>query len=299
MSENCINTKPASDSGLWWGAIAVVGFSLSLPATRLAVSELDGVVVGLGRALVAALPAALLLVAGRCPVPPRRLWARLSLTALGVVFGFPLLSACALTLVPAAHGAVIAGLLPAATAAMAAFRGGERPSLGFWLAALLGLGAVLVFALVQGTGRPQLADGLILLAVVLGGLGYAEGGALARELGGWRVICCVLVASTPFLLPIVAWRALQTGLDASPSSWAAFAYVSLVSMFLGFFAWYRALATGGIARIGQLQLAQPVLTMLWSVILLNERVTMGMALAAGAVLASVALTQRMSVLRPN
>jgi len=264
MSENCINTKSVSDSGLWWGAIAVVGFSLSLPATRLAVSELDGVVVGLGRAMVAALPATLLLVAGRCPVPPRRLWPRLSLTALGVVFGFPLLSAWALTLMPAAHGAVIAGLLPAATAAMAAFRGGERPSLGFWLAMLLGLVGVLVFALVQGTGRPQPADGMILLAVVLGGLGYAEGGALARELGGWRVICWVLVASTPFLLPIVVWRALATGLHASPASWGAFAYVSFVSMFLGFFAWYRALATGGIARIGQLQLAQPVLTMLWS-----------------------------------
>jgi len=139
---------------------------------------------------------------------------------------------------------------------------------------------------------------MILLAVALGGLGYAEGGALARELGGWQVICWVVVASTPFLLPVVAWRALQTGLHASPAAWSAFAYVSLVSMLLGFFAWYRALALGGIARIGQLQLAQPVLTLLWSVILLNERGTMGMAFAAGAVLASVALTQRMIVVRP-
>ena len=277
----------------------MVAFSLGLPATRLAVGELDGVVVGLGRALVAALLPALLLVAGRCPIPPRRLWPRLSVTALGVVFGFPLLSAWALARVPAAHGAVIAGLLPAATALMAAFRGGERPSLGFWLAALLGLVAVLVFAVIQGTGRPQPADGMILLAVVLGGLGYAEGGALARSLGGWQVICWVLVASTPVLLPVVAWRALDTGLHAGPAEWGAFAYVSLVSMFLGFFAWYRALAIGGIARIGQLQLAQPVLTMLWSVLLLNERVTMGMAFAASAVLASVALTQRMIVVRPS
>jgi drug/metabolite transporter (DMT)-like permease len=228
-------------------------------------------------------------------LPPRRLWPRLALTAVGVVVGFPLFSACALTLVPAAHAAVIAGLLPTATAVMAVLRSGERPRAAFWAAALLGLIAVLGFAATQGIGCPQLADALILIAVLLGGLGYAEGGALSRELGAWQVISWVLVLSAPVLLPVVAWRALQIGLSASPAAWLGFAYVSLVSMYLGFFAWYYALALGAVARIGQLQLAQPVLTMLWSAMLLGERVTWEMALAAG-VLGSVALTQRSRVL---
>jgi drug/metabolite transporter (DMT)-like permease len=211
------------------------------------------------------------------------------------VAGFPLLSAWALTAMPASHGAVVAGLLPAATAVMAALRAGERPSRGFWLAARLGLAAVLAFGAAQGAGRPQRADALILGAVVLGALGYAEGGALARTLGGWQVISWALVLAVPFLLPVVAWRVAATGLHASGAAWLGFAYVSLISMYAAFFAWYRALAQGGVAQIGQIQLAQPVLTMLWSALLLGERVSGAMALAAAAVLASVALTQRARV----
>jgi drug/metabolite transporter (DMT)-like permease len=298
MIQNCIDTistRRRSSWALWWGALGVLGFSFSLPATRLAVAELDSTVVGLGRALVAAALAAAVLAATGQRLPPPRLWPRLALTALGVVVGFPLFSAWALTMVPAAHGAVIVGLMPAATAVIAASRGGERPSPAFWAASAFGFIAVLAFAAAQGAGRPQLADALILVAVVLGGLGYAEGGALARELGGWQVISWVLVLSAPLLLPIVAWRVLEAGLSASPAAWLCFAYVSLVSMYLGFFAWYHALALGGVARIGQVQLAQPVLTMLWSATLLGERVTWEMALAAAAVLASVALTQRAGV----
>jgi len=282
-------------SAALWGAVGVLGFSFTLPATRLAVAELDGTVVGLGRAVLAAVPAAALLWWTGERLPPLRLWPRLAVTALGVVVGFPLLSAWALTQLPAAHAAVIVGLLPAATAVMAALRAGERPSPGFWLASLLGLLAVLAFAAAAGAGRPQPADGLVLLAVALGGLGYAEGGALARQLGGWQVISWVLVLSAPFLLPVVAWRVHVTGLAAGPSAWLAVAYVSLISMYAAFFAWYRALAEGGVAQMGQLQLAQPVLTMLWSVLLLGEPVSAAMALAAAAVLASVALTQRARV----
>jgi drug/metabolite transporter (DMT)-like permease len=299
MIQDCIDTKSVArqDRGAFlWGALGVLAFSFSLPATRLAVAELDGTMVGLGRALVAAAVALIVLAATGQRLPPRRLWPRLALTAVGVVVGFPLFSAWALTLVPAAHAAVIAGLLPAATAVMAVLRSGERPRVAFWAAALRGLIAVLGFAATQGIGRPQRADALILIAVLLGGLGYAEGGALSRELGAWQVISWVLVLAAPVLLPIVAWRALQVGLSASPAAWLGFAYVSLVSMYLGFFAWYYALALGGVARIGQLQLAQPVLTMLWSAMLLGERVTWEMALAAAGVLGSVALTQRSRVL---
>lgn len=278
--------------GLLWGAVGVLAFSFTLPATRLAVAGLDSTIVGLGRAVVAGVLAAALLALRRQPLPPRRLWLPLAVVACGVVVGFPLFSALALTVLPASHGAVIVGLLPAATAVLAVLRAHERPPLYFWFASALGLAAVLVFALVEGAGRPQPADGLILIAVLLGALGYAEGGRLARSLGSWQVICWALVFSLPLLAPLVALRIAHTGLSAGVGAWAGFAYVSVVSMFLGFFAWYRGLASGGVARISQLQLAQPVLTLVWSALLLHERVTAPFVLAASAVLLCVLLTQR-------
>ena len=284
-------------SGALWGLIGVVGFSFTLPATRLAVLELDGTLVGLGRAVIAAAAAIILLAVAREPIPPRALWGRLAVVAAGVVVGFPLFSAWALKYVPAAHGAVIVGLTPAATAVMAVIRAGERPSAGFWLASLLGLVAVLIFAAVQGAGAPVPADGLILIAVALGALGYAEGGQLARTLGGWQVISWALVLSAPVLLPIVAWSAARHGLAASPLAWGCVAYVSLVSMYLAFFAWYRGLAQGGVARVGQVQLLQPVLTFLWSALLLGEQISGAMIAAAAAVLGCVALTQRARIAR--
>ncbi len=279
-------------SGLAWGGLGVVAFSLTFPATRVAVADIDGAVVGLGRAVIAALLAGAVLRARRARVPPRHLWPRLALVAAGVVIGFPLFSSVALASVPAAHGAVIAGLLPAATAIMAVVRAGERPSGLFWLASAAGLAAVLAFAAAQGAGHPQPADVLILIAVVLGAAGYAEGAVLARELGGAETICWALLLSLPLLAPATAVLIVRDGgLSAGPAAWAGFAYVSVVSMFLGFFAWYRGLAAGGIARVGQLQLAQPVLTLLWSAAFLGEIVSAGTMLAAGAVLASAALTQ--------
>ncbi|HTT69941.1 MAG TPA: DMT family transporter [Anaeromyxobacteraceae bacterium] len=286
---------PPSGSGLVLGALGVLAFSFTLPATRLAVADLDGAVVGLGRAVVAAALAAVTLAVRGEPFPRRAHWPRLAVVSLGVVVGFPLFSALALRNVPASHGAVIVGLLPAATAVMAALRAGERPSLAFWISSFLGLLAVLAFAAALGAGRPQAADLLIFVAVLLGALGYAEGGALSRELGGWQVISWALVLSAPVLGPVVALRAAVHGLSASPAAWVGFAYVALVSQFLGFFAWYRGLALGGVARVGQLQLAQPVLTLLWSALLLRERVTGPTVVAAAAVLLSAGLTQRARV----
>ncbi len=281
--------------GLVLGGLGVLGFSFTLPATRVAVAQLGGPFVGLGRALVAAgLAAAVLLVRRERP-PARRHWGSLAIVVLGVVIGFPLFSALALRWVSAAHSAVIVGLLPAATAGMAVLRAGERPTLGFWLAGVVGLIAVLGFAATQGAGRPQPADALVLMAVALGGLGYAEGGALARELGGWRVICWALILAAPLVAPVVVVLAARSGLAAGPGAWLGFAYVSVVSMFLGFFAWYQGLALGGIARVSQLQLAQPVLTIAWAALLLHESVGPGTVLAALFVLASVAASQRTRV----
>jgi drug/metabolite transporter (DMT)-like permease len=279
------------------GFLGVLGFSFTLPATRVAVEELDATFVGLGRAAVAALPAAVLLILWRERLPSRDRLFRLALVALGVVFGFPLLSALALREVTAAHGAVIVGLLPAATAVMAVARAGERPSTGFWLASGAGLVAVLGFAASEGAGLPSSADLLVLGAVALGAIGYAEGGSLAREMGGPRVICWALVLSLPLTLPIGVLAAAVGGLEAGGDAWLGFAYVTLVSMFVAFFAWYAGLARGGVAKIGQVQLVQPLLTLVWAAALLGEEVGVDTIAASVAVLASVVATQRTRVLR--
>jgi drug/metabolite transporter (DMT)-like permease len=278
-----------------WGALGVLAFSFSLPATRLAVEDLSPAVVGLGRALVAATLAAALLAVRREPVPDRRDLPRLLLTGVGVVIGFPLFSSLALRELSSAHATVIVGLLPAATAAFAVARGGERPGRGFWAAAFAGLVAVLAFAVTQGAGGVATADLYVLLAVALCAFGYAEGGALSRRYGGWQVICWALVLTAPALVPVVAFAIAADGLSAGTDAWLGFAYVALFSMFLGFFAWYRGLALGGIARIGQIQLAQPVLTLVWAALLLGEQVTAATVAAALAVLACVGLTQRARV----
>jgi drug/metabolite transporter (DMT)-like permease len=279
------------------GLLGVLGFSLTLPLTRLAVDGLDPVFLGLGRAAVAAIPAAVLLALWRERLPDRATVRRLALVALGVVFGFPLLSALALQELTAAHSAVIVGLLPAATAVMAVARAGERPSTGFWVASLAGLIAVLAFAASQGAGRPSGADLLVLAAVALGAIGYAEGGSLAREMGGSRVICWALVLSLPLTLPLGVAGALLGGVAAPADAWLGFAYVAMVSQFLAFFAWYAALARGGVAKIGQVQLVQPLLSLGWAAALLGEQIGLATVIAALAVVASVVATQRARVAR--
>jgi drug/metabolite transporter (DMT)-like permease len=223
--------------------------------------------------VVAAACALLLLLIRRQPLPARRLWLRLAITAAGVVLGFPLLSAIALQSMPSSHAAMVVGLLPAASAILAVVRAGERPSLGFWMASAVGLAAILLFCSVRGVGTLQVADLLLLGAVLSAAVGYTEGTLLARELGAWQVICWALVLSAPIITPVVGLRLYAVGWAPTTASAAGFAYVSLVSMFLGFFAWYRGLAIGGIARVGQLQLMQPILTLLWSHLLLAETVT--------------------------
>ncbi|GAA4610049.1 drug/metabolite transporter (DMT)-like permease [Actinoplanes octamycinicus] len=278
-------------AGLALGALGVLAFSLTLPMTRVAVRDLDPWFVASGRAVGAAALALIYLAVTRAPRPSRTQWVRLAVVALGVVVGFPLFTSLALTSQTSSHGAVVVTVLPAMTAVLAALRAHERPPLPFWLASGGGLVAVLGFLVTTGTvrGGLGLADLYLLAAVVLCALGYAEGGVLARDLGGARTICWALVLALPVTLPV----AMLAGPSAATgTSWAAFGYLTGVSMFLGFFAWYTGLAKGGIARVGQIQLAQPVLTLLWSALLLDEPVTAASLGAAVVVLGCVVLTQR-------
>jgi drug/metabolite transporter (DMT)-like permease len=286
--------------GMLLGFVGVAIFSLTLPFTRMAVRELDPMFVALGRALGAAVLAALWLLWKRAPFPGRSAWGPLAIVALGCIIGFPLLTSIAMRTLPATHAAVLVGVLPLCTALYAALRGDERPSSGFWLVALLGSGLVVVFALSQGGGRLHRADLLILGAVLLAAAGYGEGGKLARRMGGPAVMAWALVlAAPPVAVCLLAFgdvhlaRLAGAGLHA----WLAFGYVTMFSMFLGFFFWYRGLALGGVARVGQVQLLQPFMTLGGAAVLLGEvptPATFGFALA---VIASVALGRGMQVRR--
>ncbi|OBV40979.1 DMT family transporter [Janthinobacterium psychrotolerans] len=282
--------------GLLLGLIAVTMFSLTLPFTRLAVAELPAIFVALGRALVAAGLAALWLWHQRAAPPHRGQWLPLALVAAGCVIGFPLLTSLAMRSLPAAHGAVLVGILPLATAVFAVLRGKERPSPAFWLMAVTGTALVVAFALRQGGGSFHAADWLMFAAVLLGALGYAEGGRLAQAMPGQQVICWALVLAAPFVLPVVLWHAWpqRTLLaQASVQAWGGFAYISVFSMLIGFFFWYRGMALGGVARVGQTQLLQPFLTLLGAAVLLGEPLASDSLLFAGAVIAVVAAGRKL------
>jgi drug/metabolite transporter (DMT)-like permease len=280
---------------LFFGFLGVLAFSFTLPATRVAVEQLDPTFVGIGREAFAAVLAGLILLVARAPFPSRAQLRRLGIVAFGVVFGWPLFTAIALQDVTSAHSAVIVGILPAATAVAAVLRAGERPTRGFWLASLAGLIAVLGFAASQGAGLPSTADLLILIAVAVAAIGYAEGGALARELGGWRVICWAVLLSAPLTIPIALVAAAGSDVHADADAWLGFAYVAGVSALVGFFPWYAGLARGGVAKIGQVQLVQPLLTLAWSAALLGEHVSVITLFAAVLVVLCVVGTQRTQV----
>ncbi len=290
-------TMTQETKGMWLGAVGVAMFSLTLPFTRMAVAELNPVFIALGRAVVAAVGAGLLLWWIRAPRPNATQWKALAITALGCVIGFPVFSSVAMRYVPASHGAIVVGILPLATALFGALRFGERPSVGFWIAALIGSGMVVAFALWQGDGTLQLADVALFAAVIAAAMGYAEGGRLSQTMGGQQVISWALVLSVPLLLPVTVWLGWHYGVEASARAWIGFGYVSLFSMFIGFFFWYKGLALGGIARVGQVQLLQPFLTLIGAVLLLGESLQASNILFALAIIAVVAVGRRMSIKR--
>ncbi|WKB51501.1 DMT family transporter [Eleftheria terrae] len=288
--------------GLWLGVLGVAIFALTLPMTRLATGgadapQLSPAFVTFGRAALAGLLSLAWLGCFGGPRPRGRQWGLLLLTAAGNVLGFPLLLALGLRHVDAVHASVIMGLLPLSTAAVAALAYRQRPAWGFWACAALGSGLVVAYALLkagsslQGGLRFHWADGLLVLAVLSASFSYVCGARLTPALGAERVICWVLLASLPVTLPAAVWTWPQQAV--APAAWAGFVYVGLFSMWIGFFAWYRALAIGGAVRVSQVQLLQPFLSMLFAVPLLGERLD-ATTLAFGlAVVATVFIGRRM------
>ncbi|MFJ4194441.1 DMT family transporter [Pseudomonas sp. NPDC089534] len=278
---------PALEKTSGWinGFIGVVIFSGSLPATRLAVLEFDPVFLTVARATLAGLLGLCLLWLFRERRPARDQWWPLLIVALGVVVGFPLLTALALQYVTSAHSIVFVGLLPLATAVFGVLRGGERPRPVFWIFSGLGSALVVGFALAQGLSASPTGDLLMLAAILACGLGYAEGAKLSRTLGGWQVICWALVLALPAMAGLSLWRMPDSFSGISVTAWTCLAYVSLFSMLIGFVFWYRGLAQGGIAAVGQLQLLQPFFGLALAATLVHEQVSLGMlAVTLGVIL---------------
>jgi drug/metabolite transporter (DMT)-like permease len=288
-------------AGLWWGLLGVLAFSLTMPLTRVAVGGgMPPLFVGAGRAVVAAVLAAVALAATRQRRPTGVQWLRLAVVAAGVVAGFGMLTSFALTATSASHAAVVIALLPAATAVCTVVRTRERPPAVFWAAAAAGAVAAVAFAALGngGIGAFGWPDLLLFAAVAAAAVGYTEGGLLSRELGSWQTISWALVLGSPVMAAATAFGLAGGVPDAGPIEWAAFAYLSAVSMFLGFFAWYRGLALSPMAQVSQTQLVQPVLTIGWAALLLREPLDAPTVLGGLAVVACAFLAVR-TRLRPE
>ncbi len=261
-----------------WGSgfLGMIIFSGSLPATRVAVGGFDPLFLTSARAVIAALLAAGLLLVLKQPIPQRKDIVSLTIVAIGVVIGFPLLTALALQSVTSAHSTVFIGLLPFATALFAVVRGGERPKAIFWLFSVAGSALVAGFAWTQGANGSVEGNLYMVAAIIVCGLGYAEGAALSRRLGGWQVISWALLLASPFMV-ILALANLPTTFNGiNTPVWLGLAYVSVFSMLIGFVFWYRGLAIGGIAGVSQLQLLQPFFALALAGFILGETVALSM-----------------------
>ena len=280
--------------GLTLGLIAVVMFSGSLPANREAVADLSPWFVTAGRATIAGV-IAIALIAIRRPAFPRAFVGRLSLIALCLVVGFPAAIAVASVTVPSSHGAVVLGLLPLATAIAAVPIAGERPSIWFWLLGIAGAVIVAVYALRGGDSDIVTGDVYLALAVMLTGVGYTLSGTMARTVPGWQVIAWALVLTFPFALAaaIALWPA-----DAASvrwRSWAGLFYGGIIVQFVAYACWNAALAIGGVARVGQLQVLQPFFTILIAAAVLGEAIDAETILFAVAIVIVVALSRRTTI----
>jgi len=282
--------------GMFLGLVGVVSFGLTLPATRFIIPYFEPVFIGLGRAVIASFVAALLLIATKQTRPSRNQFYQLLGVASGVVVGFPILSAWAMQTVPASHGGVVLGVLPLATAIVGAVVSNEKPSVAFWICGIVGSAVVIAYSLLQGVGEFQTGDFFLLGAIVSAATGYALGGKLSKEIGGWQVICWALVISFPFII-VPAWlEAPQDAVGSLPLNVIlSFLYLALVSQLFGFFFWNKGLALGGVARVSQTQLLQPIVTLVASALLINETINVQTIVFATLVIVTVAIGKKMPI----
>lgn len=285
--------------GMALGLVGVCAFGLTLPATSVVVVFLDPVFIGLGRAVVAALAAIMLLLWFKQKVPNLNQIKQLVWVSLGVVVGFPLFSSWAMETVPASHGGVVLGILPIATAVMGVLISNERPSIGFWIVSAIGGALVVLYALLQGSGSFQMADIALLAAILSAATGYAIGAKLSKEMGGWQVICWALVLALPFILVPALYSIPESFANISIKGYLSFFYLALVSQLLAFFVWYRGLALGGVARVSQAQLLQPFITLVVSVILLGETIDSQTYVFIFLVVCSVWISKKMPILEKS
>ena len=281
--------------GYIWGFIGVVIFSLTLPFSHIAVKEFDPLFISVGRTVLAAIIAAPILFLTHQAWPDMADLKQLFFVVLGVIFGFPILSTIAMKTAPASHGSVVLALLPLGTAFMSTIFAGERPSLAFWGWSILGSAMVVVYALWDGGIGLHAADSLLVLAVIAASMGYAAGGNLSRKLGGWQVICWALVVALPLTLPLTIYFAREVSGGESVQSWLCFLYLAVMSQLIGFFAWNKGLAMGGVARVGQVQLLQTFMTQVAAWGLMGEALTLRSLAFAGAVATCVWFGRRAQI----
>ena len=282
--------------GLILGSIGVLCFSVSLPATRVAVRELGWVFVSFGRAVIAGALAIIVLVVTKTPRPDRQHAGALAGVIGGVVIGFPMFTGLALRHAPSGHGAVVIGLLPAATAGWSLLRTGDRPSTRYWFFAALGVAAVTVLAVTRSSTKDlAIGDVLLLGAVVSASFGYTEGARVSRAIGGWQTISWAVVCALPLTIPLSFVGLGPVSVHDPRTAWLGFAYLGIVSMYLGFFAWYGGLAMGGVARVSQVQLLQPILSLTWAGIFLHEHIDALLFAVALVVLVAVFGSRRSAI----
>jgi drug/metabolite transporter (DMT)-like permease len=291
-------TKYSTTTGWINGFLGVVFFSGSMPATKVAVTYLPPVFLTMTRAGIAGILALCALLIFSKKWPEKKQLASLVIVALGAVLGFPLLSSLALKHITSARSLVFLGMLPLTTAIFGVIRGGERPNPIFWFFAVLGALMVIGYATVQGGSGSFIGDIIMLSAVIVCGLGYAEGAKLSRELGGWQVISWALVISLPISIPSMYFL-LPNTLSAVPTAaWIGVGYIALFSQFVGFVFWYRGLAQGGIATVGQLQLLQPFFGLAIAAIVLHEKVSPGMIVIMIGVITCVTASKKLAIRKP-
>lgn len=285
--------------GMLVGFIGIFFFSLTLPATKVAILDLDPYFIAYGRAVIAAIAAIIYLVAIKQKLVEAKYVPKLLIVASGVVFGFPILANLAMQNGSSAHGAIILGLLPLATAILGVLRHHEKPSLGFWMSAIIGSSLVVIFSFVSGGGKVAHEDWLLLGACLFASVGYSEGADLSKVMSPKVVISWVLILSLPISLILSYYTFEVSYLHLSMKSWIAFLYLALFSMYIGFFFWYEGLLIGGVARVSQVQLVQPFCTMIAASLMLGDELTMVNVIFATLVVLSVMIGKKMLIIKSN